>query len=90
MKIKFHTNILNDLINTKEIGAPDDSTLKQLFQNLIQEHGEAVRGRIFENDKLRPEVLVLLNGKSIGSLDDPDIILRNDDFLAVITTIVGG
>ena len=90
MKIKFHTNILNDLINTKEIETPDDFTLKQLFQNLIKKHGEAMKARLFENDKLRPEVLVLLNGKSIGSLDDPDIILRNDDFLAVITTIVGG
>ena len=90
MKIKFHTNILNDLINTKEIETPEDITLKQLFQDLINKHGDSARARLFENDKLRPEVLVLLNGKSIGSLDDPDITLHNDDFIAVITTIVGG
>ena len=49
-----------------------------------------MRARLFDNDKLRPEVLVLLNGKSIGSFDDADITLHDEDFIAVITTIVGG
>lgn len=90
MKIKFHTNILNDLIDTPEIITPDNLTLKQLFHYFIERHGESVRTRLFENDTLRPNVLVLLNGKNVNSEAELETNLHDGDFLAVITTIVGG
>lgn len=90
MKIKIHTNILNDLIDTPEIFVPDDITVKRLFEYLIERYGEVVRNRTFENDILQPDIIVILNGKSIDFSDELATKLHEGDSISIITAVAGG
>ena len=90
MRIKIHTNILNDLIDTPEIFVPDDITVKQLFEYLIERYGEVVRNRTFENDILRPNIIVILNGKCIDFSDELATKLHEGDSISIITAVAGG
>ncbi len=90
MRIKIHTNILNDLINTPEILVPDNITVKQLFEYFIERYGELIRNRIFEKDGLTTNIIVILNGRSIDFSDELETKLHEDDSISIITAIVGG
>ena len=90
MRIKIHTNILNDLIDTPEIFVPDKITLKQLFEHLIQRYGEAVRDRIFEKDNLKSNIIVIVNGNSIDFSDESETKLDEDNSISIITAVAGG
>ena len=87
MRIRIYTNILNDLIDRKEISVPDDLTLKQLFEFLVERYGAAVRNRIFESD-----AITILNGRRIDLTDANQLEakLREDDSLSIISAAVGG
>ena len=90
MRIKINTNILNDLVDTPGIFVPDKITLGQLFEYLVAKYGEVVRNRVFDNDVQRPNIIIILDGKSIDFSTELGEELCEDDSISIITAIVGG
>jgi len=90
MRIKIYTNILNDLIDGEEISVPDNITLSQLFEQLIERYGDLVRDRIFEKDSLRSGIIVILNGRSIDLSGELGTKLHENYSISIIKAEAGG
>ena len=93
MEIAVSTNVLNDIfgLNSKlHIPQKDSVGLKELFTLWTLEHGQKVLTRLFDGEKLRPEVILLVNGKNISSLNGLDTEIHHGDRVAILTVITGG
>ena len=69
---------------------PANITVKRLFECLIERYGKVVRNRIFENDILRPNIIIILDGKSIDFSKELETKLHEDSSISIITAVVGG
>merc|ERR1712024_434177 len=69
---------------------PENSTLNDLFnymkENLLKEREEL----FFQDDSIRPGVLVLVNDTDWELCDQGDYILQNKDVISFISTPPGG
>lgn len=70
MKVHFKTNIIDDLIGSRQIlQVPEKTTLLSLFDRLVESYGEEVRDRLFTMGKLKSHLTVLVNGKPVSDSD---------------------
>lgn len=93
MEIEVSTNILNDLMGVKNrIILPQKSVMpvREFLDFLAGKYGENIPGRLLENGDLRPEIIFLLNGQNIDSLNGLETAIHDGDHLVVITAMVGG
>jgi molybdopterin converting factor small subunit len=70
-----------------EVEADEDENLMDALRRLP----EPLRGRIFEDDALSPELLVLVNGVEISCLGSPnEIRLKGAEAIHLVPVIHGG
>ncbi|HCJ56984.1 MAG TPA: MoaD family protein, partial [Clostridiaceae bacterium] len=67
MKVKYFAYI-RDYTGTKEIQIEHCHTLKTLLIKLCEKHGLKFRNKIFKNDSLSSEIIILVNGRNIVHL----------------------
>jgi len=88
VKILLHANF-REIVGKREIieEINPDSTVGQVLDMLARKYGKDFKSIIDpKNGEVSPELLVLLNGRSVRKTD---IKLKNDDIL-IITIPVGG
>lgn len=57
------------------------ATLDQAIEKLMEEFGEALRGRVLDQGKLSDDALLILNGRSMRPADLRSISLKDGDNL---------
>jgi molybdopterin converting factor small subunit len=66
-------------------------TVKELIEKLAENSPEARRSVLeTESNQIHPALLVLVNGKEIGALDEADTRIRDADELVLISVSHGG
>jgi molybdopterin converting factor small subunit len=93
VEIAVSTNVLNDIFGLSSklhILQKDSMRLNELFTLWALEHGQKVLTRLFDGENLRPEIILLVNGKNIGSLDGLDTEIHHGDQVAILTAVAGG
>jgi molybdopterin converting factor small subunit len=93
VEISVSTNVLNDIFGLSSqlhIPQKDSMGLKELFTLWALEHGQKVLTRLFDGENLRPEVILLVNGRNISSLNGLDTEIHHGDQVAILTAITGG
>lgn len=94
MKIKLFSP-LRDIAGTNELKVePEkDMILIDLLKTLTTKYGNRFRDYIFEisknEHKIRPTIVVILNGRRITP-SQTDVIVRDNDVLAILPAVSGG
>jgi len=79
-----------DIFGTKamEIAVETGINIGELL-NLVFDTQER-RGKIFDNGKLKPHVIILKNGRHIQNLDGVETELKEGDKVSIFPPIAGG
>lgn len=92
VKISF-LSLLKDRIGVKELNMDleDESTINDVFAKLFEKYGEDIeKVLIKKTGDLNDQVVIMLNEKSIRSLDNLDTKIRNNDEIILLPAIAGG
>ncbi len=90
MIVKFFANI-RDITKTKEIEikAPDD--IMQLLFLMSDRYGKEMRKKLIsQENRLHPDMIVLLNGRHIEHLQEERSKLSDEDTVSFFPRIAGG
>ena len=93
MRIEIITNVIKDVLKksqTVQIAERNSITLNDLFNHLIDLHGQQISKRLLSEDSLRPEIIFLINGKSVEKKSGLSTILKDGDRLSILTAMAGG
>jgi len=93
LEIEITTNVLNDIFgetNRIEIPQEDSIRLRELFHFWTQTRGKKVLGRLLDGEKLRPEIIFLVNEKTVDLLNGLETQIRNGDRLVILSAVTGG
>jgi len=87
--VKLFAN-LRELAGTRELKV-EASTIEEVLKKLIEKLGESFRKELFaEENKIRDEYLLLLNGKNFEFLDGLKTKLKDNDVIAILPPVGGG
>ncbi|MCD6485220.1 MAG: MoaD family protein [Candidatus Odinarchaeota archaeon] len=87
--VKLFAN-LRELAGTRELKV-EASTIEEVLKKLIEKFGESFRKELFaEENKIRDEYLLLLNGKNFEFLDGLKTKLKDNDVIAILPPVGGG
>ncbi|MEE8431858.1 MAG: MoaD/ThiS family protein [Candidatus Desulfatibia sp.] len=92
VKISF-LSLLKDRIGVKELNMDleDESTINDVFAKLFEKYGEDIEKLLIKKTgDLNDQVVIMLNEKSIRSLDNLDTKIRNNDEIILLPAIAGG
>lgn len=89
MKIMFF-GYIRDMIGTKETQIEGAASLKQLLQELCDKYGKAFRDKVYKDDDITKEVIVLVNGRNIYFTGGIDTILSEGDEISIFPVVAGG
>ena len=93
MEIEIFTNVLKDIFggeNKIEIPQRDSINLEKLFELLAREYGDEVLERMFNEENLRPEIILRINETAVEPQGIKSIEVKNGDRLIILTAIAGG
>ena len=72
----------------------DRSTVKGLFERLVEEHGERIRSLLFgqKEDEILTGLMVMINNRTFtgSALNQQDIQLRDGDKVSLLYFMSGG
>jgi len=89
MKIKYFAYI-RDYTNSKEIDYKHCKTVRKLLLELCEMHGKKFSDKIFNDEELSDEVIILVNGRNIVHLDGLDTHLDKNDEICIFPVVAGG
>lgn len=89
MNIKFFAYI-RDYTGCKEINLVHCQTVEELLIKLCSLYGKKFENKIFKNNELSDEILILVNGRHIIHLDGINTILDDSDEVCIFPTVAGG
>ncbi|MCP4418380.1 MAG: MoaD/ThiS family protein [Chloroflexi bacterium] len=87
MKVKFFGGL-----RQKAGGAVKDTTgrtIREVLESICVEN-DALRAAIFDGNKLRPHVRVMVNGRDSELNDGLETAVSNNDQIAIFPPIAGG
>jgi sulfur-carrier protein len=89
MIVKFFANV-RDITKSKEIEvkAPDD--IMQLLLLMSEKYGKDMKAKLLLENRLHPDMIVLLNGRHIEHLQEERSKLSDDDTVSFFPRIAGG
>jgi len=73
-----------------EIEIPDDSTVRQVINRVVEMGGEGLRRLIMHNDEISGNMIVMLNKKDVETLGGIDIVVHDGDEVAILPHVQGG
>lgn len=89
MKVKYFA-YLRDYTGSKEIEAEHCESLRELLIMLCDRHGPRFKGKIFKNDGLSDEIIIMVNGRNIVHLQGLDTLLSPEDEISIFPVVAGG
>ena len=89
MKVKYFAYI-RDYTGSKEIEIEHCKTLKELLIRLCQKYGKKFESKIFKDDSLSSEIIILVNGRNIVHLHGLDTFLSSEDEISIFPVVAGG
>jgi len=89
MKVRYFAYIRN-LTGAKEIEIGHCSTLRELLLKLCEKYGDSFRNKIFVNDNLSNEIIILVNGRNIVHLQGLETLLNPEDEISIFPVVAGG
>lgn len=90
MKIRLFPNVC-DIAQVKELDFQAPDTILQLLCVLAENYGQAMKSILFTVDnKLHPDIIVLLNGRHIEYVKGEKSRLSDSDTVSVFSRIAGG
>ena len=93
LEIEITTNILCDIFGTRnKITVPYavSSRLRTLLEIWNSTHRNKVLERLLDGENLKPEIIFLVNGTSLESLNGLETEIRDGDQLVILTAMTGG
>jgi molybdopterin converting factor small subunit len=93
LRVEIITNVIKDVLKkseTVEIPERNTITLDGLFNHLIDLYGQQISKRLLSEDNLRPEIIFLINGKSVKKSSGLSSKLKDGDRLSILTAMAGG
>lgn len=93
MVLEITTNVLKDILGAADritISGRDSIKLRELFDHLSDVYGKELLPRLLYDGFLRPEIIFLINGESLDSVNGLERELINGDRLAILTAMAGG
>ena len=79
-------NILGKEVN---VDLNEGSMVEDLLQMLCREH-EGLEARLFDDEGLKEDVNILVNGRNIASLNGIQTELKDGDEVVLLTAAIGG
>ncbi len=90
MTVKFFADI-RDLTGRYEVRWDQPAgTIGYLMQELAARYGPAFQRRVFEDGRLSPTIIVIVNGQDIRHLAGAETCLHPDDTVAIFPMVAGG
>lgn len=88
MKVSFHATI-REAAGTPEAEV-QASSVRELLRKLRDDFGATLFGMLVDNDALREDVVILVNGQNISHTGGLDTPLNPDDEIAIFPPVSGG
>lgn len=88
MKVSFHATI-RDAAGVSDIEI-DATSIRNLLVTLQSRFGDRLAKMLVKDDKLREDVVILVNGQNIAHTGGIDTPLRSNDDVAIFPPISGG
>lgn len=73
-----------------EVEIPDDSTVRQVVNRVVELGGEELKKLIIHADEISGNLIVMLNKKDVETLGGIDIVLHDGDEVAILPHVQGG
>lgn len=73
-----------------DVEIPDDSTVRQVVNRVVEIGGEDLRKLIMHNDEISGNLIVMLNKKDVETLGGIDIVVHDGDEIAILPHVQGG
>ncbi len=92
VRVKFFTT-LREIVGKKEeyMQLSDPATLEALLEQLSEKHGEEFEDYVYDgNGRMREQLQVLVNGKSVSEDTRMKTKLHEGDEIAILPPVGGG
>ncbi len=73
-----------------DVEVPDDSTVRQVVNRVVEMGGEDLRKLIMHKDDISGNLIVMLNKKDVETLGGIDIVVHDGDEVAILPHVQGG
>jgi len=73
-----------------ELDIPENSTVLQVIEQVVDLGGSPLRDLVIENGKIDGNLIIMLNKRDISTLGGVDIIVKAGDELALLPHVQGG
>jgi molybdopterin converting factor small subunit len=73
-----------------DVEVPDDSTVREVINRVVEMGGEDLRKLIMHNDDISGNLIVILNKKDVETLGGIDIVVHDGDEVAILPHVQGG
>ena len=75
-----------------EVTLAEGSTVGDLLEELLNTWGDELETRLFEPDRFRllPHIGLMVNGRSIGLLNNMETVLQDEDEILILPPVGGG
>ncbi len=93
LKVKFKSfGPVRRLLREKiiDIEVPDNSTVRQVVNRVVEIGGEELRKLILHNDTISGNLIVMLNKKDVETLGGIDTVIQDGDEVAILPHVQGG
>lgn len=88
--VKFFADIRKLTGNTKELKNIHASNVRELIEILCKKYGSKFKSKVFPQNQLSDEIIILVNGIHISHLDGIDTPLNQNDVISIFPMIFGG
>jgi molybdopterin synthase sulfur carrier subunit len=89
MKVMFF-GYIRDITGTKETWMQGPTNLKQLLHKLCDIYGKNLKSRVFDNNDIGREVIILINGRNVAFTGGIETALSEDDEISIFPVMAGG
>lgn len=89
MKIKYFAYI-RDYTGCKEEDFKYCKTVEKLLVEICDKYGSKFRSKVFKDDKLSDEIIILVNGRHITHLNELKTKLEHKDKISIFPVVAGG
>ncbi len=81
---------LRPITKTKIDEIEKADNIKTLLSLLIERYGDSFRKALFNGDSLFSNVIILINGKNINSIEGLETKIENNDNIDIFPPVAGG
>ncbi|MBS3815766.1 MAG: MoaD family protein [Hadesarchaea archaeon] len=91
VKVKFFASF-REAVGKKKLEIKSIKNVDDLLKKLVKKFGSDLKKKIYKSKKneLRDNVNILINGKSMNSLEGLETKLEEDDVIAIFPPVSGG